>query len=204
MKNWRGEKARLASALFQLVVDNWIIVKSWREGHQICTTGHESATRGKGCAPAARFGEGGGEGEGVKRTESQKRERTNGTGRNKTVISRHFTHERERLADSTCVPALCRFPAAVKCPSLFSSSLDGSLILSVSLPLALQRALYPFHSCSITYTLTRLCLKNTALADTCSFGTLHMCARSTSSCRRRRLEEMKGNGIDNGRCWQSS
>lgn len=42
------------------------------------------------------------------------------TGRNKTVISRHFTHERERLADSTCVPALRRFPAAVKRPSLTS------------------------------------------------------------------------------------
>lgn len=43
------------------------------------------------------------------------------TSRNKTVISRHFTHERERLADSTCVPAHDCHPAAVKPLSLYLS-----------------------------------------------------------------------------------
>lgn len=143
----------------------------------------------------------------VKRTGSQKREkmRDERTGRNKTVISRHFTHERERLADSTCVPALCRFPAAMKCPSLFPPfliALSFSPFLSFSLSvflfcvfclsfIQLLSPLFTLFSLALSPTPShRVSLKNTALADTCSFDVLHMCARSTSSCRRaRRVEE---------------
>lgn len=89
---------------------------------QIVTGGssnlHERArVRGerKGCTPVGRLGRSEGKKDGIAEAGENGDERT---GRNKTVISRHFTHERERLADSTCVPAFrCRFPAAVKRPS---------------------------------------------------------------------------------------
>lgn len=129
----------------------------------------------------------------------EKRERTatnERTGRNKTVISRHFTHERERLADSTCVPAFRRFPAAVKRPSLvFPPNLDATLILSISLPLASLSALFTLFPLALSPS-PRASLKNTALADTCGFDVLHMCARSASSCRCRRVEETEDDEID--------
>lgn len=108
----------------------------------------------------------------VKRIELQKRESgEERTSRNKTVISRHFTHERERLADSTCVPAL---------------GCHGETILSFSLlhrfPLLPLPSL--FLSFSITYTLAQSSLKNTALADTCSFDVLHMCVRTLEPAHR--------------------
>lgn len=53
------------------------------------------------------------------------------TSQNKTVISRHFTHERERLADSTCVPVLYALAVFPSVP-FFSSSLALSLFPSLT------------------------------------------------------------------------
>ncbi|KAL2740185.1 hypothetical protein V1478_000326, partial [Vespula squamosa] len=95
------------------------------KGHQICTSEHEDEKRAND-KERERVAYANGRG---KRDEGKKdgiaRERKSNderTSRNKTVISRHFTHERERLADSTCVPALC-YPTAVKPSSLKNTAL---------------------------------------------------------------------------------
>lgn len=125
---------------------------------------------------------------GVKRIELQKRESgTERTSRNKTVISRHFTHERERLTDSTCVPVLgTLLSTAWNDPPLFpiialSRSACTRLALSsrsIFLPCSAARPplsiLLPYSSIT-SATLVHSSLKNTALADTCSFHVLHMC-----------------------------
>lgn len=103
-------------------------MKSNGKGHQIRTSGsrrERERERGK-VARTERA-------EGVKRIELQKRESgTERTSRNKTVISRHFTHERERLADSTCVPVLGTLLPTVK-RSSSSSSLSHYCPLSFRL-----------------------------------------------------------------------
>ena len=76
-------------------------MKSNRKGHQIRTSWQRGEGGERGIARNSNGPRR------VKRIELQKRESgTERTSRNKTVISRHFTHERERLADSTCVPVL--------------------------------------------------------------------------------------------------
>lgn len=87
-------------------------------------------------------------------------------------------------------PFPCRGETSLSFPSL----LDGSLILSVSLLLSLALSLFLsiflsltqlfgplFTLFSLALSLTpshRASLKNTALADTCSFDVLHMYART--------------------------
>lgn len=119
----------------------WTIESSSNRGEKGSSNLHERA-RERGTRERVALGlvgtvgRGGGEGkkDGIAEAGENGDERT---GRNKTVISRHFTHERERLADSTCVPALRRFPAAVKRPSRFPSSL---MALSFSPDFALARS----------------------------------------------------------------
>lgn len=101
-------------------------MKSNGKGHQIRTSGSRGE-RGRGRIARTERAEG------VKRIELQKRESgTERTSRNKTVISRHFTHERERLADSTCVPVLGTLLPTVK-RSSSSSSLSHYCPLSFRL-----------------------------------------------------------------------
>lgn len=123
-------------------------MKSNGKGHQIRTSGHENERREEGLRAY-----GSQTGHRVKRIELQKRESgAERTSRNKTVISRHFTHERERLADSPCVPA--HGPATVKrlCVSL-SLSLRSLFPRSPipACPFSLLRwfALCPVHSLSL-------------------------------------------------------
>jgi hypothetical protein len=98
---------------------------------------------------------------GRERERERERESNARTGQNKTVISRHFTHEWERLANSTCVPAVGTFPPSLPAPLADSLTLPYPR-LSASLR---QRSVFRAAGAA------RL-LKNTLLADTCSFGPL--------------------------------
>lgn len=122
--------------------------------------------------------------EGKKDRIAKAREGVERTSRNKTVISRHFTHEQERLADSTCVPV---FATATHGETILSLSILYSMVccfipsssLSISLPLRVVRLFLSHSGMPLSPTPSvRSSLKNTALADTCSFDVLHMCVRT--------------------------